>query len=138
MLSQLRALGFVGPVRRQENVYSMRMFCMVSRVTIEFQRLPWRVIYLLHGEENIVGRVENELWRLQSCDVLRLTYRTRRNDSLYFPTSKLTEGRNALYYAACGLEVLQKQAYRYYVFGDAGLLPQPWPYLTYLILIPNP
>mmetsp|Transcript_141165 Transcript_141165/g.451218 ORF Transcript_141165/g.451218 Transcript_141165/m.451218 type:complete len:555 (-) Transcript_141165:25-1689(-) len=83
------------------------------------------VVYLIQGEEDC-SEVEAAVWNATACsEVLRLTFRSRREDALFFPGSRLAEGRNALLGAAAAAELRRGVRFTYYAFLDADATSQP-------------
>jgi len=74
-------------------------------------------VYLIQGEEDTLDK-EAALAGADS-DVHVLTFRSRRSTALFFPRSRLGEGRNVLLAAAAMEELKRGYRYDYYVMLDA-------------------
>ncbi|CAJ1364875.1 unnamed protein product [Effrenium voratum] len=80
---------------------------------------------LIEGEEDVTAK-ESAFWDA-GADVFKLTFRTRRQDALFFPNSLLAEGRNFLFAAAAVWEHRLGYRYTYYTFLDADASVDSWP-----------
>eukprot|EP00927_Polykrikos_kofoidii_P002305 TRINITY_DN10889_c0_g2_i1.p1 TRINITY_DN10889_c0_g2~~TRINITY_DN10889_c0_g2_i1.p1 ORF type:complete len:506 (-),score=68.54 TRINITY_DN10889_c0_g2_i1:167-1684(-) len=102
----------------------------LRRLVVRARSLPRRgefgVAYMIQGEEDSAAK-ELAMWG-KSSDVFVLTFRTRRSDALFFPNSRLGEGRNVLLAAAASEELRRGFRYTYYTFLDADTeVAPPWP-----------